>query len=237
VVVALALLSGHLQDALIDFFYPRHCVGCGRTGSFLCVDCAKSLPRILPPACQKCGKPDVSGSFCPACWSAQLMVDFILSPFRFEGVIRKAIHSFKYGNLRAISTDLSRLMYDYFQASGLLCDVVVPVPLHPRRLRQRGYNQSALLAREFSRLSWLKVEEDCLKRCKDSAPQTKTATVEERKTNTSDAFVCKNEKLRAKRVLLIDDVCTSGATLDACAVALKVKGVESVCGLTLAREV
>ena len=235
--VALSLLSGQLQEVVIDFFYPRHCVGCGRVGSFLCLDCTKSLPRILPPVCQKCGRPEVAGNFCPACWSAHSAVDSIRSPFRFDGVIRKAIHSFKYGNLRAICTDLSRLMFDYFQASELICDVVVPVPLHPRRLRQRGYNQSALLAREFSKLAHIKVDEDCLRRSKNSVPQTKTETVEERKANTIDAFVCQNEKLGTKRVLLIDDVCTSGATLDACAVALKVNGVESVCGLTLAREV
>jgi ComF family protein len=236
-VVALSLFSGQLQKVVIDFFYPRYCVGCGKLGSFLCMDCTKTLPRISSPTCQKCGKPETTGTYCAACWGTQLTIDSIRSPFRFEGAIRKAIHAFKYSNLRAICTDLSNLMHDYFQDSDLCCDVVVPVPLHLRRLRNRGYNQSALLARGLSRLAGLKVIENCLYRHKDSVPQTRTATVEERKTNTNDAFVCRIEELAAKRVLLIDDVCTSGATLEACAVALKEKGVESICGLTLAREV
>lgn len=231
------LFSGQLQKAAIDFFYPRYCVGCGKIGSFLCVDCTKTLPRILPPACQKCGKPETTGIYCAVCWGNQLTIDSIRSPFRFEGVIRKAIHAFKYDNLRAICTDLALLMYDYFQDSDLSCDVIVPVPLHPHRMRYRGYNQSALLARELSRLARLKVADNWLRRNKDSMPQARTATVEERKANTIDAFVCQNEKNVDKRVLLIDDVCTSGATLEACAVALKADGVELVYGLTLAREV
>lgn len=236
-VVALSLLSGQLQKAVTDFFYPRRCLGCGKVGSFLCVDCMKSLPRILPPFCQMCGKPEVAGGFCAGCWSDHCVIDSIRSPFRFDGVMRQAIHALKYSNLRAISSDLSRLMYHYFQTNNILCDIFVPVPLHPRRLRQRGYNQSALLAKGLSKLARLPVEEDSLRRDKDSIPQTRTTTVEERRNNVSDAFSCRDEKLRGTRVLLIDDVCTSGATLEACAVTLKLAGVESVCGLTLTREV
>jgi len=128
-------------------------------------------------------------------------------------------------------------MHDYLQANALPGDVLVPVPLHPRRLRQRGYNQSVLLARELAQLTGLPVIEDCLCRSRNSLPQARTATVEERRDNVIGAFICKNEKLAGAGVILIDDVCTTGATLEACASALKIGGTESVWGLTLAREV
>ena len=230
-------LSGQLQEIVVGFFFPRRCLGCGKAGSFLCVRCTQTLPRLLPPFCQKCGKPGSSGGFCPTCWGSQTEVDGIRSPFRFEGAIRQAVHKLKYNNLRAICRDLAQLMHDYLQANALPGDVLVPVPLHPRRLRQRGYNQSVLLARELAQLTGLPVIEDCLCRSRNSLPQARTATVEERRDNVIGAFICKNEKLAGAGVILIDDVCTTGATLEACASALKIGGTESVWGLTLAREV
>jgi ComF family protein len=116
-------------------------------------------------------------------------------------------------------------------------DVLVPVPLHSKRLRERGYNQSFLLAKELSNLTGLPVNDTCLERNVYNVPQAKTRNVEERRLNVIGIFTCKNEDLRDKKVLLIDDVTTSGATLNACASALKIAGAMSVCGLTLAREI
>jgi len=104
-------------------------------------------------------------------------------------------------------------------------------------LRERGYNQSSLLARELGKLINLPVIEDCLVRVKEAQPQVRTATVEDRRKNVTDAFKCQNGKVRGKQIILIDDVCTSGATLESCASALKSEGVTSVWGLTLAREI
>lgn len=230
-------LSSQLQEVVVDFFFPRRCLGCGKLGSFLCASCTRTLPRLLPPFCQKCGKPGSSGGFCPACWGSLTGIDGIRSPFRFGGTIRQAVHALKYDNLRAISPDLARLMHNYLQANSVPGDVLVPVPLHPRRLRQRGYNQSVLLACELAKLTDLPVIEDCLYRSRNSLPQARAATVEERRDNVIGAFICKNEKLAGAGVILIDDVCTTGATLEACANALKIGGTESVWGLTLAREV
>ena len=113
----------------------------------------------------------------------------------------------------------------------------MPVPLHKLRLRERGYNQSGLLARALGRLISLPVVDGCLFRSKDSLPQTKARTVEERRRNVVDAFACRDRRLSGMNVLLIDDVCTSGSTLGACATALKATGTVSVWGLTIAREV
>ena len=116
-------------------------------------------------------------------------------------------------------------------------EVLVPVPLHSRRLRERGYNQSTLLARELGKLVVLPVIDNSLCRIKDSLPQARTTAIEERRDNVKGAFACRDEALKARNVILIDDVCTSGATLEACALALKAGGAIPVWGLTLAREI
>jgi competence protein ComFC len=233
----LSLLTGWLQEKVVDFFFPRRCVGCGKSGDFLCAGCSQKLPRLLRPFCQKCGKPESSGSLCPTCWGQETAIDGIRSVCRFEGIIRQAIHELKYRNLKAISGCLAALMATYLRDSPVQGEVLVPVPLHLRRLRERGYNQSSLLAMELGKLIVLPVIDDGLYRLRDSLPQAKTTTVEERRRNVINAFACRDEILSGRSVILIDDVCTSGATLEACAKAVKHAGAVSVWGFTLAREI
>jgi len=152
-------------------------------------------------------------------------------------VIRKAIHQLKYRNLRTVSACLAQLLADYVGTHPLPGEALVCVPLHPRRLRERGYNQSSLLARELSKRIDLPVIEDCLIRVKQAQPQVRAVDVEERRRNVADAFACCDENVSGKQIIVIDDVCTSGATLEACATALKNNGAASVWALTLAREI
>jgi ComF family protein len=203
----------------------------------LCPGCLARLPRLLPPLCPGCSRPQASGIICPTCRQRKTDLDGIRSPYRFEGVIRKAIHQLKYQNLRAISACLAQLLADYHIAAPLPGDALVSVPLHPKRLRERGYNQSSLLARELSRRIDLPVTEDCLIRVRQAQPQVRASDVDQRRSNVADAFACRGEKLIDRRIILIDDVCTSGATLDSCATALKRSGAASVWALTLAREI
>jgi ComF family protein len=230
------LRSGKFIELAVESFFPRRCVGCGKVGGFLCPECLGKLPTLLPPFCPKCGRPQASGIVCPDCRQRQTKIDGIRSPFRFDEVIRKAIHQLKYRNLKAISPCLAELLADYLRANPLPGDALVCVPLHPRRLRERGYNQSDLLARELGKRIDLPVIENCLIRVKQAQPQVRAGDVEERRRNVADAFVCRDEKVSGKQIILIDDVCTSGATLESCAAALKSKGAVSVWGLTLARE-
>ncbi|HEY32249.1 MAG TPA: ComF family protein [Dehalococcoidia bacterium] len=221
----------------LDLLFPQWCIGCGVEGSFLCQVCRRSLPRINPPICPRCGKPQSSEQLCPGCveWSAT--IDGIRSPFRFEGVIREAVHQLKYRNLRAIVSSLAELLDDYLRTLTIPVDVLVPVPLHRKRLRERGYNQSLLLAKGLGKLSGLPLVDNCLIRQTNTPPQARTSTVEERRDNVVGIFSCRDACLRDKQVLLIDDVATSGATLDACAASLKASGAISVWALVLAREV
>jgi len=132
---------------------------------------------------------------------------------------------------------LAKLLQDYLTTSHVPGEALVPVPLHQKRLRQRGYNQSCLLAQELGKLINLPVVDDCLIRLRHAPPQARTSTVDERRSNVADAFTCRDHRLQDKQVLLVDDVSTSGATLDACAAALKGDGATSVWGLVLAREI
>ena len=191
----------------------------------------------MPPLCPQCGKPQPSGTLCPGCVSWQAEIDGIRSPFRFDGLMRQTIHQLKYKNLRALAAPLAKLLNDYLATNPLPGEVLVPVPLHPRRLRERGHNQSLQLAEELSNLISLPVIDDCLIRKHHTPPQARTSSVEERRSNVTNAFTCVNDRLHDKQVLLIDDVSTSGATLNACAAVLKAAGAISVWGLVLAREV
>jgi len=191
----------------------------------------------MPPLCPRCGKPQASGILCPGCVGWQAEIEGIRSPFRFDGVIRQAIHQLKYRNLRALAVTLANLLQDYLVTSPVPGEVLVPVPLHQKRARERGYNQPSLLAKELGKLTSLPVVDDCLIRQRHAPPQTKTPTVDERRSNVANAFTCRDHRLRDKQVLLIDDVSTSGATLNACAAALKADGATSVWGLVLAREI
>jgi ComF family protein len=226
-----------LKGVALDLLFPRWCIGCGREGSFLCQSCCQLLPRIMPPLCPRCGRPQPSGILCPSCVGWQAEIDGIRSPFRFDGVMRQSIHKLKYRNLRALAQPLVRLLQAYLVTNPVLGEVLVPVPLHHNRLKERGYNQSCLLARELGKLIDLPVVDDCLIRQRHASPQARASTVDERRSNVDGAFICRDQRLRDKQVLVIDDVSTSGATLNACAVALKAYGATTVWGLVLAREI
>lgn len=220
---------------LVDFFFPPHCVGCGREGEFICVSCRQALPNLIPPLCPTCSKPlDAEG--CISCRRWRLEINGIRSPYAFEGLMKQAIYRLKYGHWRALAVPLGELLARYLQARPIPMDAVVPVPLHPWRLRERGYNQSALLAREMGRLLGVPVEEGSLVRRSNGRAQVKAADAAERRRNVEGAFICKDKRLGGRHVVILDDVCTTGATLDSCTVALKGAGAASVWGLTLARE-
>lgn len=221
----------------LNLFFPPWCINCGREGKYLCDICLRQLPFISPPVCSICGRPLTVDNTCPGCIGPQAKIDVIRAPFLFGGAIRQAVHELKYNNLKAIAPLLASFLHDYLLENPLRTDVIVPVPIHQKRYRERGYNQSALIARELGKISRIPVVEDCLIRKINTPPQVRTTGALERWQNMANAFVCADRRLADKRVLLIDDVSTSGATLNACASALKDAGTATVCGLTLALEI
>ncbi len=225
-----------IKRTALDLLFPRWCINCGREGDYICSSCRGLLSLITPPVCPICGRPQSGGMLCPGCADGQAKIDGIRSPFVFDGVIRQAIHELKYRNLRALAIPLAELLHDYIVDNPVPGDILVPVPLHRKRWRERGYNQSGLLARELGKLSGLPVADNCLVRRHHALPQARSASVSKRRSNVADAFTCPDGKLKDKRVLLIDDVATSGATLNTCAGVLKSAGAASVWGLVMAIE-
>lgn len=151
-----------------------------------------------------------------------------------DGALRQAIHHLKYRHRRELATTLGWMLSDYWQEAGLPADLVVPVPLHASRQKERGYNQAGLLARALVERLPLTLSETGLIRTRATVPQV-GLEARERKVNVQDAFAWTGDRLEGVCVLLIDDVCTTGSTLEACALALRQAGAESVWALTLAR--
>ena len=235
VIEAVGLRWCNFRDQFLDILFPPRCVGCRQVGAWLCCDCLDQIPRVEPPFCSLCGDALVADGLCHRCQTTPLRIDGIRSVVSFEGVLRKAVHQFKYRGCTALAGPLGSLMAAYCAQYLMPVDVVVPVPLHAARLRERGYNQAALLARAMARQVGLPVGEQSLIRQHATVPQVELSA-EQRRENVSDAFHCSGDGVAGKRVLLIDDVCTTGATLEACAIALYDEGqARSVHALTLAR--
>ncbi|MBI2849173.1 MAG: ComF family protein [Chloroflexi bacterium] len=226
-----------LRKGLLDLFFPPRCAGCGRFGHLFCPSCRRSLRPIRPPLCNAGGRPLSQGGSCYSCPKDKPILGGIRAVYAFEGALRRAIHAFKYRGVRSLADPLGKLLAQYLAENPLPGDFLVPVPLHRHRLRERGYNQAALLAVELGRCAHLPVAEGALRRRRLGSPQTQAATAEERYGNVAGAFQGLPGAWIGKDILLVDDVCTTGATLRACGDALGAIGAGSVWGLVLAREI
>ena len=227
-------LLSRLTGPILDLIFPLTCVVCGREGHVLCPGCEVAAPRLERPYCPICAAPGSVGP-CQQCTLAPLAIDGIRSPFLVERVMRELVYDLKYRNVRAVAPELARLLATYLESNNIPGHVIVPVPLHTRRLRERGYNQSELLARELSKRSGIPIDTQAVRRTRNTPPQVDMVSHEERKHNTEGAFECVSD-MEGASVLLIDDVVTTGSTLSACAAALKTAGAGSVWGLAPARQ-
>ena len=226
-----------LGKAVLDFVLPQSCLDCGRSGQILCRGCRERWRRVLPPYCQRCGLPSIDEKACPDCAKTDFAIDGIRSVFLFEGQARQAILKFKYENLRVLALPLAEALVNYIEGHDIPFDIVMPVPLHRRKLAERGYNQSALLAREMARWRGWTLAEHRLTRQQSTPAQATLASATARRQNVQYAFMAAPGSMHGHRVLLIDDIATTGSTLDACASALQKAGALSVWGLTVAREI
>ena len=223
-----------LWHSLLSALYPARCGGCGAIGSSWCETCQSGLLPVCAPMCAKCGEPNIPQRLCAKCREHPLQIDFIRSVVIFQGTLRQAVHRFKYQRLSSLADLFGGWLGDYWIENELHADRIMPVPLHPARERERGYNQSGLLARRLSKRVGVPVAESGLQRIRATAVQMELDAAQ-RRLNVAGAFACLDSAVRQKRVAVIDDVCTTGATLDACAAALLQAGAASVFGLTLAR--
>ena len=226
---------------LTDLFLPPSCLACGAlTGVTpvpgLCPCCLGDLQPISSPACPRCRLPypaeDGSDHLCEPCIKDPPAFAGVIAAGIHDGLLRRAVHRFKYGGACELDRPLGQLLAQVGQPSSA-CDLIVPVPLHPTRLRERGFNQSLLLARELGRRYRLPVASRVLYRQRPTPPQ-RGLRAQERRRNLKNSFALR-ENLGGRHVILVDDVLTTGATVRECSRVLVAGGADSVTVMVLAR--
>jgi ComF family protein len=235
----------HAFSSGLDVLYPRHCEGCGASSvghnMHLCWDCLSQAVYVKDPFCSCCGDPvfgAVEHTF-ECSWCRRTHPSFLQarSAVRFRGKVKELLHAFKYNNGCHLSGDLAGLLAGCVQAhySDVRFDGVAYVPLHPKKARERSYNQARLLAVDTARRLELPVLHRSLRRTRMTDTQTRL-NAEERKRNVRGAFeVVMPDWIEGRRVLLLDDVMTTGATVSECAFVLMNAGAVSVHVATVAR--
>jgi ComF family protein len=224
-------------DPLLELIFPSRCAGCDARGALLCVACRPRLPWLDPNSCPRCAEPARGGAICRRCLRAgQRVLSSLRAACRYEGAVRNAIRRLKYSRVRLFAVLAAQLVAADLATRPLSADLVVPVPLSDRRQRERGYNQSELIARELAGLGVLPAPVPAaLERSRDTRPQVELPR-SARLENVRGAFVCERPELVAgRRVLLVDDVSTTGATLEACAASLIQAGAARVLALVVAK--
>lgn len=213
---------------LVEVVYPRRCAGCGLRGVWVCDACLAAQPLYSGVLCDRCGVPVSVRCRCAYVPSA---IDRLRSAGPYDGWLREAVHRMKYQGESARAAHLASLMVDLAR-SYEPAEAIVSVPIHWNRVKERGFNQSDLIAAEISKLTGVLVWRG-LSRIRDTRHQVEL-TNEERATNVLGAFALRQEmQMRPASVILVDDVFTTGATMGECARVLRESGVGQVHGLSV----
>lgn len=228
-----------LVGQAVDLLLPWRCAGCGRAGSPLCDSCAQRVEPMPASCCPRCGNGLDPPRLCPVCHAlGDDPLSFARSAAVHSGVMRVAIHRLKYEGETALAPLLARYLvaalaapeWREWRAAAI---VATPVPLHPRRETERGYNQAALLAQGLCRATGLPFAPHLLERERETRPQV-GLNAADRRRNVHASFLA-SPAAAGLSLLLVDDVFTTGATLRDCARAAREAGAVAVCALTLAR--
>ncbi len=224
-----------IASFFLEIFFPKRCVDCGKQAErFVCYKCIQKIEKIRTGTCPSCGKISQLSKYCLVCRMPYLRG--IIAAARYEaGPVKEMVHHLKYSGMTSLSLELGeliieRLLREPFKGSL----VIVPVPLYKKREFTRGFNQAELIARHISKRLNISGGE-ALKRIKNTESQVKLSG-ELRKKNLIGAFICVDKDLIVgKTVLLVDDVTTTGSTLNECAKILKENGAKQVFGVVVAR--
>jgi competence protein ComFC len=224
--------AGFVGREIVDTFYPRTCAGCGMRGMWLCELCEEETLELgLPGECTRCGKPPYQGRC--SCTDLDPVIRQARAVAVYDGWVTTAVKRVKYHAEPDRTWQFAEAMAPIVSSLGHV-DVLVPVPLHPGKQRKRGYNQSSRIAEHLARMTGIPML-DLLQRTRDTVSQT-TLTGRERKSNVADAFVLdpRWHPRSGLSYVLIDDVRTTGATLNACAAALGAASPAQISALTFA---
>ncbi len=230
-----------LMDGVLDFLYPPiDCVCCGkrlekRAIHGICKHCHDNMPFIHEPKCTVCSRPvNDETEVCLECKYHRHSYDQALAVFEYSVVIKDLIHRYKYGGEYSLSRTFGFFLSEQLQVSGWKVDLMIPVPLHTNRQKSRGFNQSALLGDYLSQRNRIPCKDDVLVRSIDTQTQT-GFNRDKRAENLKDAFtVVDPQAIKNKSILIIDDVHTTGATVDGCSRMLRQAGARKIYVLTIA---
>lgn len=216
--------------------FPARCIGgCGRRGEALCAACRPRLPYLGDAVCRRCALPGRLDRACRGCHRLAPSLAAVRAVCAYEGTARAAVHALKFRGGQYLGTTLSELMVTAATTRPLHADVVIPVPLAAKRQRERGYNQAGLLCQGLAESVGGEIAPGMLAR--EERPPQRELSADQRRANLEGAFRCPAPSAVAgKRVLLVDDVLTTGATLSACAQTLDSAGAAWIGALVFARD-
>lgn len=229
--------TSRLATGLLDLVFPPRCSGCHRLGQVLCDRCLAQVQPLAEPACPRCGQPLDRGELCRSCQGGRFAVSMIGSAAAYAPPLDAAIRDFKYQGVQELKVPLGRLLVQAWEARSWAVDMVASVPLHERRRRERGFDQAWLLAEQFCLATGLSLLAPSMLRRQRYTEQQVRLSPAERQRNVAGAFAWQGGFLDGLDILLIDDVITSGATLEACGQVLRAAGAGRVVALTVARAV
>ena len=236
------LLTNRIKNFFLDLFFPKNCLGCKQPGTYLCRDCFNKIPLAENNACFFCEKITGKGRTCFDC-KKEIYLDRVISAAEYKNLlVRELIRAFKYYYVQELSKPLAQLLINQLRGLELKFNnsefLIIPIPLHCHRLKYRGFNQAELIAKKMTDQFNLDIVTDALERKSPSTPQAKIKDIEKRKLNLQNIFSIKPEtagKIKDKIILLIDDVITTGATMNEAAKVLKESGAKEVWALAIAK--
>jgi competence protein ComFC len=221
---------------IIDWIYPPSCCSCGKIGKLFCDDCFSILQTPSIYSCTLCGEPLKKPGICLRCRTHPPHFYSLRSLGYFTGPLRDAIHSLKYQRNFGLGEFFSSPLAQIIMRERWQIDLITAVPLNEKRRKERGYNQAEVLAEPVARKMSVLYSSNIIKRIKHTDSQV-GLSLQERQNNVAGAFLAVSELVNSKNILIIDDVATTGSTIDACAKALKDAGAKNVFALTLAKTV
>jgi len=227
--------TNFIINFFLDLIFPKKCVNCGRFGTFSCPDCLERIKPIITQVCPKCGKISEKGKWCFGCRGKSRLSGLIVAAYYRAGPTKEIIHHLKYNSILELSPILADLLIDQLIDIDFRGEVVITaVPLHRRRLNERGFNQAEVLAKIVAKK--VGYEYKNLLRRKFHLHRQVELSGAKRRENLQNVFsIIKNPEIKNKTIILVDDVATTGTTLEECAKTLRIAGAKQVWGLVVAR--
>lgn len=219
---------------MLDYIYPPRCAGCDKVvpiGIYICAECKMKIKKVAEPVCKRCGKPleHERSEYCTDCMGKQHKYRQGKAVFIYEGEITQSMYRFKYGNRREYAAfyaeEAVKLYEDWIRRRKI--EIIVPIPMYAGKKRQRGYNQAEAFAKELGRRLDIPVDGKVVKRVRNTVPQ-KELNDKQRIHNLKNAFQLVPDVVKYKEILLVDDIYTTGSTMDAVAEVLLAAGVQNI---------